>query len=192
MYLWARNGLDLTKGPEWLLLTRPDWKWPTSSSPQSPALTWTTGNSELIVLGAVDLNGSHLLSSRVAPVPVSLQTWLQSHFPASPTPVDPELDPDGDGVSNRLEYFLGSDPNNGSSTVTPRILVSQGETIVKLERNPFADSECIMEGSSDLRTWVRAAPEMLEDRPDLLEMKVPRDPSERARFFRFNFKPMER
>jgi hypothetical protein len=192
VYLWANNGLDLTKGPEWLLMTQPDWKWPISSSPQSPALTWITGNTESVVLGAVGLNGYHLLTARVTPVPIPQQAWLQSYFPTASNPVDPQADSDGDGVSNQLEYYLGSNPNNGSSSIAPRIAASQGEMVVKLDRNPFADSECIMETSSDLKTWVRAYPERLVDRPDFLEMKVARDPSERAAFFRFNFKPAER
>jgi len=187
VYLWASNGLDLTKGPEWLLMTRPDWKWPASSSPQSPALTWITGNSESMVLGGVDLNGYHLLTSRVTPIPISQQEWLQSYFPITSTQIDPEADSDGDGMSNQLEYHLGSNPNNGSSAVAPQILTFQDLTVVKLKRNPFADSEYVMESSSDLKTWILSSPEVMVDRPDFLEMKVARDPSQSAAFFRFNF-----
>jgi len=187
-YLWARNGLDLTKGPEWLLMTRPDWQWPTSSPPHSPALTWITSSSESIVLGAVDLNGYHLLTSRATPIPIPQQEWLKSHFPTTQAAIDPEADPDGDGMSNRLEYYLGSNPNSGSSTVAPEILTANDQAVVKLKRNPFADTEWIMESSSDMVTWVTSSPQVMQDRPDYLEMKVLRDPSEKAAFFRFNFK----
>lgn len=192
VYLWARNGLDLTKGPEWLLVTQPDWIWPSSSPPDLPAITWTTGSSETVVMGAVGLNGSHLLTSRATPVPIPQQTWLQSFFPSLLTVVDPNADSDGDGIINSLEYHLGTNPNDGSSSSSPQIAPTPDAAVVTLKRNPYADSECIMESSSDLKTWIRPDPEVLADRPDLLEMRVPRDSSENAVFFRFNFKPIER
>jgi Bacterial TSP3 repeat len=191
VYMWASNGSDLTKGPEWLLMTRPDWKWPSTSSPQDPAIVWTTGNNESVVLGAVCLNGCHLLTSRVTPIPIPQQTWLQSFFPNAITAVDPAVDSDGDGLSNQLEYYLGTNPNDGSSMASPQIVTSEDATVVNLKRNPFADSQCVMETSSDLITWVRSFAEVIEDRPDLIQMKIVRNPAEKAAFFRFNFKSHE-
>ncbi len=184
VYFWAKNGSDLTKGPEWLLLTRPEWKWPASSPAGSPALTWTTGALASPVLGDIGTNGFHLTSARVVPVTVELDQWLKDFFPDSLANRSPEADPDGDGMSNRLEYFLGSNPGDESSIICPAIQPTGDGTLLTLQRNPYAASGFAVETSTNLRTWSSSDPETIQDRPDLIEVRVPRDPSAKAAFFR--------
>lgn len=184
VYFWAANGRDLTKGPEWLLLTRPEWKWPAASPAGSPAVTWTTGSPASPVLGEIGSNGFHLTSERVAPVPVLLDSWLAGFFPDSPADRNPDADPDGDGLSNRLEYFLGSDPDQGSSVICPEIRAAGDGTLLTLRRNPYAESKFSVETSANLRKWSAASPETIQDRPDLIEVRVPGDSSAKAAFFR--------
>lgn len=184
VYFWARNGEDLAKGPEWLLLTRPEWVWPASSPVGSPAMTWTTTIAATSVVGGIGEGGFHLISERVVPVPVLLAQWLAEQFPDSPANRSPDLDPDGDGLDNRLEYFLGSDPADPSSMVTPGIHPDGENTFLSLRRNPQASSRFVVETSANLLVWSRAEQETIQDRPDLIEVRVPRTPSVNAAFFR--------
>ncbi len=191
VYFWAKNGDDLTKGPEWLLLNRPEWKWPTSSPVGSPALTWTTGTPASPVLGDVGGNGFHLTTERVAPVPVTLAQWLADRFPQSVSDREPSADPDGDGLDNRLEYFLGSNPTDGSSRICPEIRTEAGGTLLTLARNPFAVSRFAVETSPNLLVWSQAESETLQDRPDLIQVRVPRLPSVNTGFFRIKLEDIQ-
>ncbi|HVJ44864.1 MAG TPA: thrombospondin type 3 repeat-containing protein [Luteolibacter sp.] len=190
IYFWAKNGDDLTKGPEWVLLTQSTWTWPGSTSPVAPALVWTTGETSIsLVVGRTETAGSHLVSRSLRPVPVAEAAWLAKHFPESQTAVAGSDDPDGDGLSNTLEYFLGTDPSNGSSAGRPGIIPGGSGTVLHLARNPYAESGYDLEASTDLKKWIRVDHELLTDRPDLLEAHVPKDPAKPTWFFRFQLKP---
>lgn len=185
VYFWAKNGSDLTKGPEWLLVTKPDWKWPAASGTAAPAITWTTGKTTSAIVGEIGTNGFHLTSERLAPVPVSREQWLARYFPDSLASRSPDADPDGDGIPNRLEYFLGSDPNNASSRVSPDIRRATGATTLTLQKNPYALSRVAVETSSNLKSWTASDPQVIQDRPDLLEVKFPEQSAGKSAFFRF-------
>ncbi|RYD19157.1 MAG: hypothetical protein EOP88_20050 [Verrucomicrobiaceae bacterium] len=185
VYFWAKNGSDLTKGPEWLLVTKPDWKWPAASATSAPAITWTTGKSASAIVGEIGTNGHHLTSERLAPVPVSRDQWLARYFPNSLASRAPDADPDGDGIPNRLEYFLGSDPNNSSSRVSPDIRRATGATTLTLQKNPYAPSKVAVETSSNLKSWSASDPQVVQDRPDLIEVKFTGQPAGKSAFFRF-------
>lgn len=185
VYFWAKNGNDLTKGPEWLLVTRPDWKWPAASTASAPAITWTTGKAASAVVGEIGLNGRHLTSERLAPVPVGRDQWLADFFPNSLASRNPDADPDGDGIPNQLEYFLGSDPANASSRVCPEIRSSGGATSLTLQKNPYAPSRVAVETSSNLKSWNPSDPQVVQDRPDLVEVSFPNQSAGKSAFFRF-------
>ena len=192
VYIWAKNGEDLTQGPEWLLLTRSEWKWPSASSNSNPAITWTTDDSVSLILGQAGQQGHHLTTTRVAPEPVSQAQWLARYLGNTPSLSTPEADPDGDGLSNQLEYFLGSNPNDGSSRIFPTLENHNDATQLTLQRNPYASSDFVVECSSNLLSWSKATPELLRDRPDLIEVTIPHAPNEKAAFFRFGLTPSQR
>ncbi len=191
VYFWAKNGNDLTKGPEWLMLNRPEWKWPASSPAGSPPLTWTTGLPASPVLGEVGTNGAHLTSARITPVTVSLAQWLENRFPHSISNREPGADPDGDGLDNRLEYFLGSDPSDGSSRICPVLQAQANCTLLTLARNPYAASKFAVETSPNLAVWSQADSEIIEDRPDLIQVRVPREEQTGTGFFRFKLEDVK-
>lgn len=192
VYFWAKNGEDLTKGPEWLLLTRSEWKWPSTSPTSDPALTWTTDDNVSLILGKTGHQGSHLTSAHVAPEPVSQAQWLTRYLGNAPDKIAPDADPDGDGLPNQIEYFLGSNPNDGSSRISPTLQTNSVSTQLTLQRNPYASSDFIVECSSNLLSWSQATPELIQDRPDLIEVRIPHEPSAKAAFFRFGLSPPER
>ncbi len=189
VHFWAKNGVDLTQGPEWLLVTHADWRWPAGGA-LSPALTWTTQSAALVVIGRpVNQAGHHFTSAAMRPVPIPRDEWLAAHFKGRLQDAHPHLDPDGDGLSNALEYLLGSDPTCGASTGRPRISSAAGHSLLQLSRNPYAESYATLETTTDLGKWTVANPAVREDRPDLLEVLVPRDPAKPAAFFRFKLEP---
>ncbi len=189
IYFWAKNGNDLTKGPEWVLLTQSSWIWPGSATAFAPSLVWTTGETSVsLVVGQTETAGRHLVSRALRPVPIAEAAWLAKHFPAKQTPILGSEDSDGDGLSNTLEYFLGSDPSNGSSAGKPEIIPGGSGTLLHLPRNPYAESGYDLEASVDLKKWFRVNHDLLTDRPDLLEANIPKDATKPVWFFRFQLK----
>lgn len=184
VYFWASNGSDLTKGPEWLLLTHPSWIWPsTSSAATAPAITWTSTDALGFVLGQVSGNG--LQSTTVRPVPIPRGEWLARFFQSNPASADPAADPDGDGMSNSLEYLLGSDPSNASSVVHTELKIDAGKIHLALKRNPYAEGTFILKTSTDLRLWNTVEGTRVVDRPDRLELSLDKLPGEPSAFFKF-------
>ncbi|RYD38541.1 MAG: hypothetical protein EOP87_01390 [Verrucomicrobiaceae bacterium] len=190
IHFWAKNGDDLTKGPEWVLMTRDSWKWPAKTSSITPATVWTTDERSIsLIVGDVGRNGKHLISRALRPVPVPESTWLAQHFGRDADTMAADLDPDGDGLPNALEYFLGSDPKDPSSTGSPVLEATTGEVRLKLARNPYAESGYVLEASEDLRIWFPVDHDLLTDRPDLVETSLKKDATKPALFFRFQLKP---
>jgi len=188
-YIWAKNGEDLTKGPEWMLMTNLDWQWPAVSSPNSQALTWTTGAVTSPLIGSLGQPIRHLITAGVRPVAVSQADWLLARFPTQPENRIPSGDPDGDGLSNQLEYFLGSNPTDGSSMICPSLTVNSSGTMLNLARNPYAESSFTLEQSTSLNLWTTLTLPPLIDRPDLIQVWVPATPGASSAFFRFGLYP---
>lgn len=187
IYFWAKNGSDLTKGPEWILLTSASWTWPGATPSSTPALVWTTGETSVApVIGLAAGGDCHLTSQALRPVPVSKEDWLAQKLPPGFATTE---DSDGDGLSDTLEYFLGSHPGDSSSAIVPSIEASGNEALLSLKRNPYAESAYILEASDDLKTWVRVSDTPVTDRPDLIETQVAVDPKKPSRFFRFQLQP---
>jgi hypothetical protein len=190
IHFWAKNGDDLTKGPEWVLLTQSTWTWPGPAPAIAPALVWTTGESSVsLVVGQKETSGKHLVSRALRPVPVSEADWLAQHFARRNPPIAGEEDPDGDGLSNSLEYFLGTDPSDGTSAGRPEIIPGGSGMKLHLARNPYAESGYVLEASTDLKTWQPVSHQTLTDRPDLIEAHIPKDSLKPTWFFRFQLQP---
>lgn len=191
VFFWARNGGDLDKGPDWLLFTHEAWVWPSLVETHAPALTWTAGEGCEVVVGGVKTSGGKWLSASVRPVAESRDAWLARHFADRPDLAHPKLDADGDGLSNELEYFLGTDPRKASSLSGPELRMHGRDVTVRLPRNPRAKGRFILQTSTDLKSWVKAGGETMVDRPDLLEVRMDRDPDKRQVFFRYQLETEE-
>ena len=86
-------------------------------------------------------------------------TWLEHTFPSG-TPageMNPNADPDGDGIVNLLEYALGGDPLEPSSARLPQGATTQvgGPDRLALDFTParLAGLRYFIEASSDLSDW---------------------------------------
>ncbi|NWK56852.1 matrixin family metalloprotease [Verrucomicrobiaceae bacterium N1E253] len=81
--------------------------------------------------------------------------WMNTHFPGTGVgsvgdPNHPDSDPDGDGMSNRIEYIYGSDPNDPDSYPPKMSYDHINETVSwnSINRMPY-----YLECSEDMHTW---------------------------------------
>ena len=186
VYLWAGNGMNPATGPEWLLMTHPDWVWSgVLMKTAAPAKTWIADEAALAIVGGVSNSNAYLTSAAVRPAVVPMAEWLAAFFPGDSQSASPDADPDGDGIANRLEYFLGTDPAHGSSLGSPDMRMETAGVRLTLNRNPQAVSTFVLETSNDLQHWHPATAETVADQPDRVEVLAPRETSAKSVFYRF-------
>lgn len=95
--------------------------------------------------------------------PSEYQTWASSTYGLdSATTGAPSADPDHDGISNMLEYILGSSPVSGTSAALPVAVLSGNNLKVTFNRHlrlsgSFSTS---VEYSPGMITWSTATPAM--------------------------------
>lgn len=190
-YVWTFNGTDLTRGPEWMLLAHPSWRWTGAGAGLAPARTWIADDAVLAILGSVETGGSLIASSLVRSEVIPSCTWLADFFPGQPAMADPDADPDGDGLCNRLEYFLGTDPCKGSSLARPALVAGTDTVRLSLRRNPHAVSTFVLETSNDLVHWKPRAAEVVADHPDRFEVRTTKSTDGKPLFYRFQIRSAE-
>ena len=81
-------------------------------------------------------------------------TWSRRLLPSSGLPdQDPAADPDRDGLSNLLEYALGSSPSSPSAP--PEVVLSSGRLALRYQVSRSADPalQIIPQISADLASW---------------------------------------
>lgn len=172
VFQWSTGGLD--NGGETLQLDRPGpldeqavqtWvrqdrvnysdapPWPGAADGHGPSLSRISendyGNDAANWTSASASPGSITVGLRFA-------DWASTYGVMNPAD-----DPDHDGVSNLLEYALGTDPLHFSSDTPPVISFSaMGISISYQVNSVIPDVSYILETSSDLQTWapVGAAP----------------------------------
>lgn len=121
-----------------------------------------------------------------------LEIWTNAHF-GSPLPTGdaaPTADPDADGLSNLVEYAIGTDPKVASPAPTAEIVTDAGSRYFALHvaRDArHADLSYTVEASADLQTWTSADLVTLADTATLLSVRdaIPLDTgTDMRRFFR--------
>ena len=90
----------------------------------------------------------------------------------------PEGDPDGDGITNLLEYILGGDPRVSSTSILPTASLVGSDLVLVYTRNDDSESDTIQVGqrSTDLETWNDVAPVIVNENgtaPDDMSVTVP-------------------
>ena len=89
----------------------------------------------------------------------AFRAWLASSFPAAQLPATDSaaasVDPDGDGISNLLEYAFGGDPARPDTAILPTLTQEAGALQLTYRVDPFlAGVRYLPERTTDLRsTW---------------------------------------
>lgn len=105
------------------------------------------------------------LVARAAPLTIdSYEDWKNAFFTATdaanPTLSGPDMDPDGDGRSNRMEYAMGGSPYNDDGTaltITQQIDAGPGlPVLLSFDWYGVPDAAYVFEASPDLTTWTEA------------------------------------
>jgi arylsulfatase A-like enzyme len=125
----------------------------------------TDGNTGRHFSGLIDhvrihdrvLNLIELNALRDAKPGAGFASWIDSFFPGASDPlvIGFECDPDGDGVANGLEYYLGGDnnPSLAGPVPMPSATVSDGNLVFTFTRRDGA-------GSPDLTVMVQSGPDL--------------------------------
>lgn len=121
----------------------------------------TPGGSHTYRVRAADAWGVTPASNEAAATAwTGMQAWRQTHFgrlAATNSSAD-DADPDGDGLSNFLEYAFGSSPSSAAESFSPRIEPAPGGGVVIAVRRAAAEFSYVVETSTDLGgAWIPLA-----------------------------------
>jgi endoglucanase Acf2 len=106
----------------------------------------------------------------VAPPSANYEAWRSSSFSAADAAnaliSGPDADPDGDGLSNLVEFYLVLDPTSASGNEVT-VTRSGNEVAIRFTRDLSAAAEVSLkvESSSDLNEWDNAVPLRLDRTP---------------------------
>jgi subtilisin family serine protease/PKD repeat protein len=115
----------------------------------TPAANQTGSSTITVTVSDGSLTASSTFTLTVTP---NFSSWI-SGYPGVGGPAD---DPDADGLTNLLEYALGSNPNSGTPAPTPQIANSKLQ--INFTRSTAAtDLVLVVKASSDLVTWTDIA-----------------------------------
>ena len=116
-YVWGFNGSE-AQG-QWILFRATNWTWPAADGNRPNPLLWSAKDATVVVLGSLAQANGGAVSLRPLAVANSLPpvtTWGQFKAEKLQNSAhgNPGDDADGDGISNILEFALGTAPNNAA------------------------------------------------------------------------------
>jgi hypothetical protein len=151
-YVWGRS--ILPGHDEWILFRNNTWTWP-APDPMSPFFTeWNAASANEVVLGSIDSDGDpHLMKSEAV---YTYSQWRDVQLAGEPLNGTND-DPDGDEVTNALEFVFGTSPTvpGLSSLATTSFIEISGQNYLQLAmprlRNRLA--KLTVQVSADLTHW---------------------------------------
>ena len=124
----------------------------------------------------------------LSPARQSFPSFQELHFGSKVSPeAQPLADPDQDGLGNRLEYLLGSNPLRPDAAMGPEVSYQSGSFSLSFEQP--ANRAVLIETSTDLVDWTRwQEPENLITFPATTQIRYFEGSVENPRrFFRVQF-----
>ncbi len=153
-YVWGFKG-DASTG-EWILFRAASWSWPDVNAfpPSNP--TWLA-SAATPVLGGINSSGNPFLmkSSAVTnavPPATSFSQWQADYLTGEPLN-GPNDDPDKDGMTNMLEFVMGTLPKTANAPAATPVSLVSGHLQITVPRRIDRTATLTVEVSSDLKNW---------------------------------------
>ena len=107
-----------------------------------------------VAIGTFSINSSGTVTFTPAAAASAFAAWTTAHS-LSGTSALPTADPDNDGLSNMVEFVLGSDPTKSTTSNLPTAVVSGSNLTFSFPHNANSTAEynVAVETSTDLVTW---------------------------------------
>lgn len=142
-YQWQKNGVAISGA--------------TNSTYSITALTWADAGSYSVILS----NSSSSLTSAAANLTIPGASYVMGFGLDPATNGAANADPDHDGMSNQLEWFLNGDPTHSDPSVLPILkqpaVSGAGWTFEFNRRADAAGMAYAVQSSTDLKTWTNVA-----------------------------------
>ncbi len=104
--------------------------------------------------------------------------WADSWTGPALSDKTPGGDPDGDGISNVMEYVIGGDPRVASTSYLPGQAIVGTDLVLSYERSDASEADTTQTGqwSTNLTDWTDLAPLLVNENdadPDSMEIRIP-------------------
>jgi autotransporter-associated beta strand protein len=104
--------------------------------------------------------------------------WADSWTGPALSDKTPGGDPDGDGISNVMEYVIGGDPRVSSTSYLPGEAIVGTDLVLSYERSDASEADTTQTGqwSINLTDWNDIAPVQVSENdadPDSMEIRIP-------------------
>ena len=137
-------------------------------------LTATASNTTSLVLTLPQtVSGNHGPMQAAFSVHQLLSSNYNAWAAVNTSDQPPDVDHDGDGLPNGIEYFMGA--TDSSFTATPVIINTDGVLTWTWPHSPTAVTSYNLQFSDDLTTWLTVAPDTTQilTSPDRIQFTLP-------------------
>ena len=119
-------------------------------------------------------------------------TWVDGYAPNALLPDEasklPGADPDGDGITNLMEFVLGGSPVVSSESILPTLATVGSDLVLSYTRSDDSESVTTQVGqwSTDLSTWTNVTPVLVNENgasADDMTISVPRSNAVNGKMF---------
>ena len=185
IYLWIfktnDNNIptpDLVNVEAFGLYSTTGWTFPTNAPPPANSITVTTSQVNEAYFGSFDSSALQLMG--VPATGLTYNAWKNAKFTGE-TPLDlqdPLDDPDGDDLTNSLEFLLGTDPEDFSDIPITTTIMGDVATLTYRRVTSIPAEIDQVEVSEDLALWsidssITISTQPLDETHSLVTVTIP-------------------